>query len=173
MPVSCCATATSSSSWGGRRSRSPASGWRRRPGCWPACPTSSSSRLCAGPTCSAPSTWAWRLACCPAGSRSTPAASGSPTRGARCRRSVASTLAASCPPRPRARSRPWCCSAPTRWPTSPIGPWPAARWVVPASSSPSTSSSPSPPAMPTWCWPRPGRGRRPAPRPTSKVESAF
>ena len=31
------------------------------------CPTSASSAPCAGPTCTAPSSWAWRPACCPVG----------------------------------------------------------------------------------------------------------
>ena len=43
-------------------------------------------------------------------------------------------------PRPTAASRRWCCSAPTRWPTSPTASWPAGRWPAPASSSPSTCS---------------------------------
>ena len=42
----------------------------------------------------------------------------------RARRAPASTPPASSPPRPRAASRCWCCSAPTRWPTSPTATWP-------------------------------------------------
>ena len=46
------------------------------------CPTCGSSRRCAAATCTARSTPGSRPGSCPAASRSTPAASGSPTRGA-------------------------------------------------------------------------------------------
>ena len=51
----------------------------RRPGCSPSC---------AGPTSTAPSTWGCRRGCCPATSPSPTPATGSPRRGARCRRAA-------------------------------------------------------------------------------------
>ena len=42
--------------------------WARRSRRWPTpCPTPTSSPACAGATSTAPSTWAWPRACCPAG----------------------------------------------------------------------------------------------------------
>ena len=81
--------------------------------------------------------------CCPVGSRSTPAATGSPPAGP----TVPAASRARRPRHPAGRGRRpastcSCCSAPTRSPTSPTATWPPGPSPVPARSSPSTSSSP-------------------------------
>ena len=89
-------------------------------------------RRCGAATCTARSTWASRRACCPAGSRSTTAATwfaeqwGSvpPSAGPRRRRHPAA-------PRPTAASTCSCCSAPTRSPTSPTATSPSGRSPAP------------------------------------------
>ncbi len=130
----------SSSSSAGRRWPSRRSRWRRRPGYWPICPGWPSCPPCAGPTCTAPSTWAWRPGVLPAGSGSTPAGPGTSTTGARALpgRPAVSTRPGSWRPPAGAGSGGWCSSAPTPAPTSPTPTWPCRACTGPASSSPST-----------------------------------
>ena len=109
----------------------------RRPG---------SSSRCAAATCTARSTWASRPACCPAGStldagRDWFAAAW----GARARRGRASTPTGILAGRGRRHASTCsCCSAPTRWPTSPTATSPErALDRRRHGRSPSTRSSPT------------------------------
>ena len=117
----CWATVRSRSSSAAPRSAESADGPSppRPPSCARQARTPASCRRCAGATCTAPSTWASPRACCPAGSprRRRPVV---PPRGwsnapPRHGLDAAGILG----PPPTARSTRWCCSAPTRWPTSP------------------------------------------------------
>ena len=67
--------------------------------------------------------------------------------------------AGSSAPRPPARSSASCCSAPTRWPTSPTPIWPGRRWRARRASSRSTRSSPVA-RWPTSCSPAAASARR-------------
>ena len=81
---------------------------------------------CAGATCTAPSTWAWRPGSCPAGSRSRRPRLVRRRTGARARRAGPRRRRHPRGPRPTGASTRWCCSAPTRWPTSPTATSPSA-----------------------------------------------
>ena len=101
-------------------------GGGRGPGTGRAARRGLSLRPCAGPTCTAPSTWAWPRGCCPG------------RVGARCRPGLVRAPLGRRPAGParpddRRRSwrRPagagsaaWSCSAPTPAPTSPTPSWP-------------------------------------------------
>ncbi len=116
--------------------------WPPRPcACWPTrCPRRASCRRCGAAMSSAPSTWDWPRASCPAASVWRPDVSASPPPGARCRPSRGGTRRTSSPPwraRGSGRAAPACgrscCSAQTRSATSLT-----TRWHAPP-SAPGTS----------------------------------
>ena len=141
--------------------------WPRRPRPWPRpCPAPGSCPPCGGATCTGPSTWAWPPGCCPAGSPSTTAGTGSPGLG----------LGAG-GPGPRHRRHPgrggrepaegavsgrWCCSG-----ADPLADFPdrrladraldGAEFVVAVATAPGRGHS----STPTWSCPAAEAHERP------------
>ena len=110
-----------------------------------ACPAAGSCPRCAGATCTARSTWAWRPGCCPAGSRSTTAGEWFARRVGR-GAGRAPGLDATGHPHGRGRRRDRRARAARRRPARRLPrprPRRAGRSPAPAPSSPSTRSSPS------------------------------